>query len=57
MCHKSPAHQDADSDNVIAVRTEAEFSEVLEGVKTDHLLVVDYYAPWCKPCQKLGQMI
>ena len=50
-------HQDADSDNVIAVKTEAEFSEVLEGVKTDHLLVVDYYAPWCKPCQKLGQMI
>eukprot|EP00434_Breviolum_minutum_P014190 symbB.v1.2.012511.t1/scaffold866.1/size156716/6 len=47
------ADADAMADNVIAVRTEAEFSEVLEGVETDHLLVVDYYAPWCKPCQKL----
>ena len=33
---------------------EADLAEVLERVtKTGQILVVDYYAPWCRACQKL----
>ena len=40
--------------NVVALTTEADLAEMLERVtKTGQLLVVDYYAPWCRACQKL----
>ena len=41
-------------DNVVALTSEADLAEMLERVtKTGQLLVVDYYAPWCRACQKL----
>eukprot|EP00435_Cladocopium_sp_Y103_P056945 s27_g19.t1 len=43
-----------DQPNVISLRNEADLKEVLERVtKTGQILVVDYYAPWCRACQKL----
>lgn len=40
--------------NVVALRSPQDLAEVLERVsKTGQLLVVDYYAPWCRACQKL----
>eukprot|EP00438_Fugacium_kawagutii_P003354 Skav228235 [mRNA] locus=scaffold3112:65303:65776:+ [translate_table: standard] len=40
--------------NVVALTTEADLAEMLDRVtKTGELLVVDYYAPWCRACQKL----
>ncbi|CAK9021265.1 unnamed protein product [Durusdinium trenchii] len=40
--------------NVYALTTEADLAEMLERVsKAGQLLVVDYYAPWCRACQKL----
>lgn len=40
--------------NVVALTTEADLAEMLDRVtKTGQLLVVDYYAPWCRACQKL----
>ncbi|CAJ1360858.1 unnamed protein product [Effrenium voratum] len=42
------------SNNFYAVTTEADLAELLDKVaKTGQLLVVDYYAPWCRACQKL----
>ena len=40
--------------NVVALTTPADLAEVLDRVtKTHQVLVVDYYAPWCRACQKL----
>ena len=42
------------SSNVVALSTPQDLAEVLDRVgRTGQLLVVDYYAPWCRACQKL----
>ena len=39
--------------NVVALSTKQDLAEVLERAAPNRLVVVDYYAPWCRACQKL----
>lgn len=40
--------------NVVALSTNQDLAEVLErACAPNRLVVVDYYAPWCRACQKL----
>lgn len=40
--------------NVVALSTKQDLAEVLErACAPNRIVVVDYYAPWCRACQKL----
>ena len=52
-CFKGDVHVHADPLAQLQ-GNEADLAKVLARVtKTGQILVVDYYAPWCRACQKL----
>lgn len=48
----------AGASNIFAVTSEKDLADVLTMVKDgDGILVVDYYAPWCRACRRLLRQI
>jgi len=55
---KEARRQLMQSQNYFALTTEADLEELLALMKEQaRLLVVDYYAPWCRVCQRLLRQI